>query len=108
MIGKEHDSDDAKSGDLPILKMRLFIAGNEPNSKQAIEFLARFCEKYLPDRYEYDIIDVLENYQAALDNKIIAVPALLIEAPPPKRIIIGSLQDEERLLKITGILSGEN
>jgi len=107
MKGKKLDTYKVKSGDLPRFKMRLFVAGSEPNSKQAAETLARFCERHLANRYEYDIVDVFENYQTAIEKKILAVPALLIEEPPPERIIIGSLRDDNHLLNILGISSAE-
>ena len=38
---------------------RLYVAGDAPNSTQAIANLRALCSEHLPERYEIEIVDVL-------------------------------------------------
>lgn len=87
--------------------LRLFIAGDEPNSRQSKETLHRLCETYLKGYYTLEIVDVLEDYRAALENKILVAPTLIITAPPPPITIIGSLSDVRQVLHALGLTASE-
>ncbi len=89
--------------DTPFYRFRLFVAGDEPNSLQARAALQRLCDEHLRGRYELQVVDVFEDYQAAIDQRVIAVPTLIIESPPPRRVIVGSLKTLETL-KVFGDL----
>jgi circadian clock protein KaiB len=43
------------------------------------------------------VIDVLEQPQAAEEEKILATPTLVKELPPPARRVIGDLSDTEKV-----------
>ena len=83
-------------------RLRLFVAGDEPNSLKARATLFRLCDQYLRDRYDITIVDVLEDYQAALRHQVTVVPTLMVDAPPPERVIVGSLSDEDEVLAALG------
>lgn len=87
----------------PFYRFRLFVADSEPNSFKARAVMARLCEEHLKDRYEMQIVDVFEDYQAAIDHGVIVVPTLIVDAPPPARTIVGSLADEEKVLALLGL-----
>ena len=99
-------SDDQAGGDQPLYRLRLFVAGDEPNSRQARATLERLCATRPCDRCELEVMDVFADYQAAIEHRIIVVPTLLIESPPPVRTIIGSLDDEAQLLAALGLNEG--
>jgi circadian clock protein KaiB len=71
----------------------LFVAGDEPNSRQARENLARLCERCLGAPCEITIYDVLEAFQPALDHRVLVTPTLIRVAPPPRVTILGNLRD---------------
>lgn len=85
---------------------RLFVAGDEPNSRRAKETLNRFCEMYLEENYKIEIVDVLENFRSAMENNILLAPTLVILEPPTKTKLIGSLNDERRILEVLGLSDG--
>lgn len=85
-------------------RLRLFVAGTEPNSVQARAVLTRLCETYLRDRYALEIVDVYENYQAAIEHQVVVVPTLIVESPAPVRTIVGSLSDKAKLLAALGLV----
>lgn len=89
-------------------RLCLFVAGREPNSLKAMAVLSRLCESYLRGQHELVVVDVLEDYQAAIDYQIMVVPTLIVEAPLPRKTIVGSLSDEEKVLAMLGLSkSGE-
>lgn len=78
--------------------MRLYVTGSSPRAAVAIANLQRICEEELGGRYELEIIDVLEQPQAAEDARILATPTLIKQLPPPLRRVIGDLSDKEKVL----------
>jgi circadian clock protein KaiB len=94
----------AKSGD-KIYVFQLFVAGNELNSSQARENLARLCEKHLKGRYTIDAVDVLKNATAAHKNNVLVTPTLILIKPLPKVTVLGNLSDARQVLaalRLTG------
>ncbi len=85
-------------------RLRLFVAGDEPNSRMARQTLSRVCKERLKGSCEIIQVDVLQDYEAALRHGVVVVPTLIIEEPPPQRVIVGSLSDEARLLAALGIV----
>lgn len=78
--------------------LRLYITGKTPSSQKAIRDLRRICRHELGDRYEVEVIDVLDRPQIAENQKIIATPTLIKELPVPIRRIIGDLSDAQKVL----------
>src|SRR5512147_806335 len=78
--------------------LRLFVAGMNSKSLQAIENIKAICEKYLPGRYQLEVIDVYQQPILAKDGQIVAAPTLIKELPPPLRKLVGSMADTERVL----------
>lgn len=82
----------------PKYTLKLYITGQTPRSERAITNLRRLCETQLAGNYDVVVIDVLERPQLAEDEKILATPTLVREAPPPRRRIIGDLSDTAKVL----------
>ncbi len=83
--------------------LRLFIAGDEPNSRIAKETLENLCKKYLYENYKLEIIDVVKDFKSAIEEKIFFAPTLIIETSEFKSRIVGSLIDKKKLLDILGL-----
>ena len=47
--------------------------------------LKRLCETHLTNRYEIEIVDLLEHPRLARGDEIIAIPTLVRQLPPPMR-----------------------
>ncbi len=78
--------------------LKLYVAGNTPNSVRALKTLNQILEKEFQGVYALKVIDVLKNPQLAEEDKILATPTLSKILPPPVRKIIGDLSDRERVL----------
>ncbi|HUB79078.1 MAG TPA: circadian clock KaiB family protein [Bryobacteraceae bacterium] len=81
-----------------IWDLRLYIAGQTPNSVAAIANLRKICEERLQGRYRIEIVDLLERPQLARGDQIIAIPTLVRKLPAPMKKIIGNLSVAERAL----------
>jgi len=78
--------------------LKLYVAGNTPNSMRALNTLNEILEKEFKGVYALKVIDVLKNPQLAEEDKILATPTLAKILPPPVRKIIGDLSDREKVL----------
>ncbi|MGJ3250946.1 MAG: circadian clock protein KaiB [Elainellaceae cyanobacterium] len=78
--------------------LKLYVAGNTPNSIRALRTLKSILEREFRGVYALKVIDVLKNPQLAEEDKILATPTLSKILPPPVRKIIGDLSDRERVL----------
>jgi len=79
-------------------QLRLYVAGQTPNSVRAIANLRKICEEHLHGRYELKVIDLYQQPELALRAQIVAVPTLIRELPEPIRQIIGDMSNVERVL----------
>ena len=80
------------------LVLRLYVAGNAPNSLRAIRNAQEVCDLHFAAQYELEIVDLLEHPLRALDDGVIVTPTLLRLLPLPVRKVIGTLSDAEQLL----------
>lgn len=78
--------------------LKLYVTGTSPRTETAIANLRRLCEHELEGEYELEIIDVLQDPQAAEDARILATPTLIKQLPPPLRRVIGDLSDKDKVL----------
>ncbi|MGB2925124.1 MAG: circadian clock protein KaiB [Limnothrix sp. RL_2_0] len=78
--------------------LKLYVAGNTPNSVRALKTLKNILEIDFKGVYALKVIDVLKNPQLAEEDKILATPTLSKVLPPPVRKIIGDLSDREKVL----------
>lgn len=78
--------------------LKLYVAGNTPNSMRALRTLRNILETDFKGVYALKVIDVLKNPQLAEEDKILATPTLSKILPPPVRRIIGDLSDREKVL----------
>jgi circadian clock protein KaiB len=78
--------------------LRLYIAGNAPQSMRALSNVRRLCHEQLNGRCDLEVIDIYQQPELALEAKLIAVPTLIRYSPPPLRRITGDLSSLQQLL----------
>lgn len=83
--------------------LRLYVAGDAPNSQQAKQNLGALLETVGGDDYELEIIDCLADPIRTLTDGIVVTPTLLKIAPEPRRTVIGTLADAESLRRTIGL-----
>ena len=87
----------------PQFKFRLYVAGEGPNSTQAIANLEALCREFLPGRHEIEVINVLREPYRALDDAVLLTPTLVRLSPAPVRKIIGNLNRRDPLVQALGL-----
>lgn len=83
--------------------LRLYVTGATTNSQRAVIHIKEICEKYLPDNYTLEIIDVYQQKEIAEQEQIIALPLLIKTSPLPVKRMIGDLSDTASVLRGLGI-----
>ena len=83
---------------LDVWELRLYTAGQTPNSLKAFANLKKICEDHLKGKYTIEVIDLLKNPQLAAGDQILAIPTLVRKLPEPLKKIIGDLSNTERVL----------
>jgi circadian clock protein KaiB len=84
-------------------KFRLYVAGNDKKSRQAIESLKSLSSLFVPGHFSVEIIDLYKNVELAKKDSILAVPALVKIHPPPPTTFIGASNDHFAILRRLGI-----
>lgn len=78
--------------------LRLYVAGETPRSRAAIENLRHICREHLGDGARLEVVDLRKNPALARGDQIVAVPTLVRKLPPPMKRILGDLSNVERVL----------
>lgn len=79
-------------------ELRLYVAGQSPESIEVFTNLRALCEARISGRYRIEIIDLLKTPTLACEDQIVAVPTVVRKLPAPKKKIIGNLTKTERAL----------
>jgi circadian clock protein KaiB len=81
--------------------LRLYLAGQNTKSREALKNLKEICERDFPGEYKIEIVDVRKNPGAAQENNLIALPAVFRTLPAPIRKFIGTFADKDgRLVRV--------
>jgi circadian clock protein KaiB len=85
------------------LVLQLYVSGMSPKSMEAIENIQRLCDENLQGEFTLEIIDLYKNPGAASEQQIVFSPSLIKQLPLPKKILIGTFADKEKVIKGLGI-----
>jgi circadian clock protein KaiB len=77
--------------------LRLYVAGANARSRQALRRVFQLCEEEQKDNYELEVIDVYQQPELAREDQIVATPTLVRFLPLPVRRYIGNLSDTSGL-----------
>lgn len=79
------------------LVLRLYVAGDAPNSSRARANLRRLLAELDPETYRLEVIDCLVEPLRALNDGVLVTPTLIRLEPPPTRTVVGSLSAFDRV-----------
>jgi circadian clock protein KaiB len=99
-MGKRNKSILVKEGKLVL---QLFVSGMSPKSMEAIENINRLCDEYLEDSFDLEIIDLYKHPELASEQQIVFSPSLIKRFPLPKKTLVGTFSDTEKVIKGLGI-----
>ena len=78
--------------------LKLYVIGSNSASEVALKNLKEIISQESTTVFQLEVIDVSKHPQLAEKDKILAVPTLIKQLPPPLRKIIGDLSDKEKVL----------
>jgi circadian clock protein KaiB len=84
------------------LQLRLYVAGNAPNSVRAIANARAICEEHFNGSHDLEVVDLLDHPVRGLADGIIVTPTLLKLSPLPVQRVIGNLNDTSQVLLALG------
>lgn len=84
------------------IRLRLYVAGNGPNSVHAIANANALCGEHSANGYVLEIVDLMTHPLRALTDGIVVTPTLLKLSPLPLVRIIGTLSDTNEVLAALG------
>ncbi|MBK1727108.1 circadian clock KaiB family protein [Halorhodospira neutriphila] len=84
------------------LVLRLYIAGRTPAAERALRNLDHLVGE-LDGECRVAVTDILEQPDLAEQERILATPVLVKEAPAPVRRIVGDLSEREKVLASLGL-----
>src|SRR6478735_1705060 len=85
------------------LVLQLYVSGMSPKSMEAIENIKRLCDEHLEGAFELEIIDLYKHPEVASEQQIVFSPSLIKQLPLPKKTLIGTFGDTEKVIKGLGI-----
>lgn len=88
----------------PPLVLRLYVAGDAPNSTHAhANLLAILGSGDESPAYQLEVVDCIREPLRAHQDGVIVTPTLVKVAPGPPQTIIGNLRDTVRVREALGI-----
>lgn len=84
------------------ISLRLYVTGQTPSAERAIAALEDLCRDF-EGRISVQVIDVLEDPVAALNDDVYATPTVFRIAPEPVRRLFGDLSRKETLVVGLGL-----
>ncbi len=77
--------------------LRLYVAGDAPNSARARANLRRLLTDVDPSRYQIEVIDCLAEPMRALSDGVLVTPTLVRIEPEPQQVVVGTLSALDRV-----------
>ena len=96
----------AARGSPPPLLLRLYVAGQAPNSAAAIRNLGILFPggEASGQPVEIEIVDLLKEPLRGLADGVVLSPTLVRFAPPPVRRVVGNLSNHGAVLLALGVV----
>ena len=82
--------------------LRLYLAGNTPGGRRALQSRARLIAE-ADGRIDIEVVDVLAHPEEAENAGILATPTLSDESVSPPRRLVGDISDRAQVLEFFGI-----
>lgn len=85
------------------LVLQLYVSGMSPKSMEAIGNLTKICSELMEDSFQLEIIDLYKHPELASEQQIVFSPSLIKRLPLPKKTLVGTFSDTEKVIRDLGI-----
>lgn len=87
-----------------VVRLRLFIAGELPNSMRAVANLTAYCKSASTDELRLCVVDVVSEPETALAESVLLTPQLLIDTSAGRHMLIGDMSDLTELHRVLSMV----
>jgi circadian clock protein KaiB len=87
--------------------LTLFVSGASELSARAIGDARQLCDLHLRGRGRLTVVDIHAEPEAAVSNRVHAVPALVRTRPRPVRRVVGDLSQTDHVLSVLLLSAGD-
>jgi circadian clock protein KaiB len=85
------------------LILQLYVAGMSPKSMEAIGNVRKICSELMQDSFQLEIIDLYKHPELASEQQIVFSPSLVKRNPLPRKTLVGTFYDSEKVIRGLGI-----
>lgn len=85
------------------IKLTIYVSKNSVNSDQVVANVIDAFSSRGGSKFNFEVVNVDTEPEKAEANKIIAVPSLVKEYPPPTRRIVGDLTSYDEIWRLFDI-----
>ena len=78
--------------------LKLYVTDWTPRCIQAYKNLERICDERMEGKCEIEVVDILAEPEVAREEQIVAVPTLVKMKPGTRRVLVGDLSNEKKVL----------
>ena len=85
------------------LVLQLYVSGMSVKSMEAIGNIKKICSELMEDSFQLEIIDLYKHPELASEQQIVFSPSLIKRLPLPKKTLVGTFYDTEKVIRGLGI-----
>ena len=85
------------------LVLQLYVSGMSIKSMEAIGNIKKICSELMEDSFQLEIIDLYKHPELASEQQIVFSPSLIKRLPLPKKTLVGTFSDSEKVIRGLGI-----
>jgi len=89
------------------LRLRLFVAGQSPNSVAALRHLRKLLADYSSVTADLEIVDLLQEPERGMREGVLVTPTMIKLSPAPERRLVGNLSDIDSVLSVLGLTDSD-
>lgn len=101
LMSAPHANGDGKNRER--VRLRLYLSSRSPSGASVAQTYRAAAQRLPAESVEIEVIDVFDEPARAQSDRIIATPTLIKVEPPPELRLIGSVGDEEAILRYLGL-----
>lgn len=82
-----------------MVHLKMYIVNGAARSQEKVETFRRLLEGAFGQDFHLDVLDIMENLEAAREDNVLATPTVIKSHPGPRRRIVGDLSDGRKIFE---------
>ncbi len=80
--------------------LKLYVVNVTPRIEVIISNLCQICDRELGEKYDLQIINILDDPEQAENDSVLATPTLIKKLPFPAKRVIGDISSMEKVMAV--------